>query len=88
MVKVETLNPVRSFKGRGTEYLAASVEGRPHLMEQEELLFRTLERHIVSTRLKEGFGNEKLDVDVFISFSLSVQNRRKSRVGYALEIWG
>lgn len=54
-------------------------------MEQEELLFRTLERHIVSARLREGFGNDKPDVDGFISFSLSVQNRRKSRVGYALE---
>jgi len=31
-VKVETLNPIRSFKGRGTEYLAASLEGRPHLV--------------------------------------------------------
>jgi hypothetical protein len=54
-------------------------------MEQEELLFRTLERHIVSARLMEGFGTEKPDVDAFISFSLSVQNRRKARVGYALE---
>lgn len=51
-------------------------------MEREELLFRTLERHIVEERLKEGFAN---DVDKFISFSLSVQNRRKSRVGSALE---
>src|SRR6266567_8179826 len=32
VVKVETLNPIRSFKGRGTEYLAASLEGRPHLV--------------------------------------------------------
>ncbi|WP_419649887.1 type II restriction endonuclease [Thiolapillus sp.] len=32
--------------------------------------------------LKEGFGD---DVDSFISFSLSVQNRRKSRAGHALE---
>jgi hypothetical protein len=54
-------------------------------MEQEETLFRTLERHIVSARLKAGFGQESPDVDAFISFSLSVQNRRKSRVGYALE---
>jgi len=54
-------------------------------MEQEETLFRTLERHIVSARLKQGFGKESPDVDAFISFSLSVQNRRKSRVGYALE---
>jgi threonine dehydratase len=32
VVKVETLNPIRSFKGRGTEYLAATLSGRPHLV--------------------------------------------------------
>jgi threonine dehydratase len=32
VVKVETLNPIRSFKGRGTEYLVASLKGRPHLV--------------------------------------------------------
>jgi threonine dehydratase len=32
VVKVETLNPIRSFKGRGTDYLAASLDGRPHLV--------------------------------------------------------
>jgi hypothetical protein len=51
-------------------------------MEREEILFRTLERHLIGDRLTAGFGG---DVDGFISFSLSVQNRRKSRVGYALE---
>jgi len=51
-------------------------------MEQEEMLFRTMERHLVAERLRVGFGD---DVDDFISFSLSVQNRRKSRVGYAFE---
>lgn len=51
-------------------------------MEREEILFRTLERHIIADRLSSGFRD---DVDGFISFSLSVQNRRKSRVGYALE---
>ena len=51
-------------------------------MEREEKLFRGLERHLVGQRLKQGFGT---DVDEFISFSLSVQNRRKSRAGSALE---
>lgn len=51
-------------------------------MEREEILFRTLEKHIISKRLSQGFND---DVDGFISFSLSVQNRRKSRVGFALE---
>jgi threonine dehydratase len=32
VVKVETLNPIRSFKGRGAEFLTASVQGRPHLV--------------------------------------------------------
>ncbi len=55
-------------------------------MEQEEKLFRRLENQIVSERLKQGFRVEdSADVDAFISYSLSVQNRRKSRAGYALE---
>ena len=32
VVKVETMNPIRSFKGRGAEYLVASLEGRPYLV--------------------------------------------------------
>ena len=51
------------------------------LMETEERLFRLLERHIVEQRLGSGFQ----DVDDFIQFSLSVQNRRKSRAGLAFE---
>ena len=51
-------------------------------MEREEALFRTLERQLISSRLSDGFGD---DVDSFVAFSLSVQNRRKSRVGFALE---
>ena len=50
-------------------------------MEHEEILFRALERSIVKEKLVTGFA----EVDDFISFSLSVQNRRKSRVGHALE---
>ncbi|MBP7493726.1 MAG: restriction endonuclease, partial [Rhodoferax sp.] len=50
-------------------------------MKHEERLFRALEKAIVEVRLKEGFTA----VDEFVSFSLSVQNRRKSRVGHALE---
>lgn len=51
-------------------------------LEREEILFRTLEKHIIGERLSQGFNG---DVDGFISFSLSVQNRRKSRAGLALE---
>jgi threonine dehydratase len=32
VVKVETMNPIRSFKARGTEFLMASLEGRPRLV--------------------------------------------------------
>jgi hypothetical protein len=55
-------------------------------MNWEEKLFRRLERHVVSQRLEEGFvADDGHDVDGFINFSLSVQNRRKSRAGYAFE---
>ena len=55
-------------------------------MNQEEKLFRRLERHIVTDRLKIGFwSDDGADVDGFISFSLGVHNRRKSRAGYAFE---
>lgn len=56
-------------------------------LEREELLFRRLERHIVAERLRSGFmaEDESADVDGFLSFSLSVQNRRKSRAGQSLE---
>lgn len=50
-------------------------------MEREELLFRTLENHIVLQKISEGFH----DVESFIKYSLSVLNRRKSRVGAAFE---
>jgi len=51
-------------------------------MEREEILFRTLEKHLIGERISQGFDG---DVDGFIAFSLSVQNRRKSRAGLALE---
>lgn len=55
-------------------------------LDLEETLFFTLERHIIDQRLRAGFvEDEKTDVDGFISFSLSVQNRRKSRAGHSLE---
>ncbi|MBZ9769427.1 type II restriction endonuclease [Mesorhizobium sp. CA6] len=56
-------------------------------LEREELLFRRLERHIVAERLRNGFvgDDEVADVDGFLAFSLTVQNRRKSRAGQSLE---
>ena len=55
-------------------------------LDHEEAMFRRLERKIVSGRIAEGFSVDgEVDVDGFLAFSLSVQNRRKSRAGLALE---
>lgn len=52
----------------------------------EEKLFFLLEQHTIRERLKQGFSVDgDIDVDGFIRFSLSVQNRRKSRAGLSLE---
>lgn len=54
-------------------------------MDVEERLFMTYERHIVGERLRQGFVVDGIaDVDRFVRYSLEVQNRRKSRAGYAL----
>lgn len=50
-------------------------------MEQEEVLFRVFEAHLLKDHLSKGFDS----VNAFFSFSLSVQNRRKSRAGHAFE---
>ncbi|MET4102813.1 hypothetical protein ACSSV6_003517 [Roseovarius sp. MBR-38] len=53
-------------------------------MEHEEALFRHMERQVMTERLGNGFMSDgTADVDGFLSFSLSVQNRRKSRAGWA-----
>lgn len=81
--------PTRTFSeyARGTVSDVSSLDDPDAAlmvwMEREEILFRTHENYIVADRLSKGF--QKSDVDEFISYSLSVQNRRKSRVGHALE---
>ena len=50
-------------------------------LEREEQLFRALENTIIRERLASNFAS----VDDFIQYSLSVQNRRKSRMGHALQ---
>lgn len=50
-------------------------------LDQEEYLFKILEKYFVEKKLSCGFS----DVDDFISFSLSIQNRRKSRAGHSFE---
>ena len=54
-------------------------------LDREERLFKTLEKYIVQKKLKKGFGDDGTDVDEFVQYSLSVQNRRKSRAGFAFE---
>lgn len=55
-------------------------------LDHEEAMFRRLERRIVSARIEQGFVHDGgVDVDGFLSFSLSVQNRRKSRMGQSFE---
>lgn len=49
--------------------------------EKEFILFRTLEEYFLGSKIKDGFPSVK----EFLSLSLSVQNRRKSRAGSALQ---
>jgi hypothetical protein len=88
----ETFPPTREFSEFARETLIDIFpqdnpdEALLVWMDHEEKLFRTLEKHIVGDRLREGFYSSNApDVDGFIKFSLSVQNRRKSRAGQALE---
>lgn len=50
-------------------------------LDREERLFRAIEKILVDKKLEQGFSS----VDDFIEYSLSVQNRRKSRMGHALQ---
>lgn len=50
-------------------------------IEREERIFRAIENLLVSKRIETKF----LSVDDFIEYSKRVQNRRKSRMGFALQ---
>jgi hypothetical protein len=86
----ETFPPTLPFSSFARENLP-DVDGREDpdaallaWMDFEERLFMTLEKHIVGQRLVAGFMTGTApDVDGFIRYSLSVQNRRKSRAGSA-----
>ena len=55
-------------------------------LSHEEALFRRLELHYVRKRLETGFADgTNVDIEGFLSFSLSVQNKRKSRMGLSFE---
>lgn len=85
------LPPTRKFSAFARE-AAGEVDPRADpdqtlltWMDVEERLFMTYERHIVGDRLQQGFIIDGVaDVDGFVRYSLEVQNRRKSRAGYAL----
>ena len=73
----------RQYAGRRDD-IRPSVNPDHALMKwysTEEMLFRTLEHIIVDERIRQGFD----DVDEFISYSLSIHNRRKARAGRAFE---
>lgn len=87
---------MRKFKGKQpstaemSKFARDQISGDPvhhaddtllNWLNREEELFRAWEEIEVSERLKKHFES----VDDFISYSLSIQNRRKSRMGYAFE---
>lgn len=86
----ETFPSTRVFSKFAHETLPESIDiSDPDaaliaLIDHEEKCFRILERLIVDKRLEEGFVGENR-VNDFISYSLQVHNRRKSRAGSALE---
>ncbi len=54
--------------------------------DMEEKIFFLMEQHTIRERLRLGFiKDDEVDVDGFVKFSLSVQNRRKARAGLSLE---
>ena len=55
-------------------------------LEREEILFRTLEKHLLGEKLSNLSQQGKIeDTDTFFQLALSAMNRRKSRAGAALE---
>ena len=56
-------------------------------VDHEYAMFRRLEARIVEQQILRGWRAEdgSADVDAFLGYSLSVQNRRKSRMGRAFE---
>ncbi|MDE0671515.1 MAG: type II restriction endonuclease [Caldilineaceae bacterium] len=85
----DRLPPTATFAAFARDTLGDQVSARDDpdatliaWIERETELFMTWERDKVLCRLQQGFGD---DVDAFMSFSLSVQNRRKARAGQSLE---
>lgn len=64
--------------------LKAPDEAVMAFMEREELLFRTLERHLLTERLL-ALQRQGIDPDAFMQLAMSFMQRRRSRAGSALE---
>jgi hypothetical protein len=54
-------------------------------MEQEEKLFKTLEKHFLHNKIKALQSKKEIDPDEYMQLMMSFQQRRKSRAGNALE---
>lgn len=54
-------------------------------MEKEEILYRTLEKHLLGQQIVELQKASEIDTDAYMKVTLSFQQRRKSRAGSALE---
>lgn len=56
-------------------------------MEREEILYRTLEKHLVGEQLKKLISKENnlLETEPFLNLAMSTFQRRKARAGSALE---
>lgn len=54
-------------------------------MDREEILFRTLEKHLLSAKLQSLFHDGTIDPDPVMKIAMSAFQRRKSRAGSALE---
>lgn len=86
-----TFPDTRTFSALARSTVTASAIDDPDgalmaWMDRETFLFRELERRDVEARIRTGFvmDSGEVDVDGFVKFSLTVQNRRKARAGYAL----
>ena len=90
----ETFPKTDEFSDLARETLSVRVSAKDdpdtalvEWVKHEEALFKRLERRIVAPRLDKDFRDNSgiADVDGFIQYSLSVHNRRKARMGQALE---
>jgi len=76
-----TTRDMSEFARQNTETTGDPDRDLVNWLTREEELFRALEKNILEERIKKGFEN----VDDFTALALSFMNRRKSRMGYALQ---